>query len=848
MRKFKVAVYTIALNEEKHVKRWYESAKDADLLVIADTGSTDKTKFLAKSLGIAVTAIDVTPWRFDVARNASLALIPDDYDICIQLDMDEVLSLGWRDKIEEAYEQGNHWPIYKHVTRRDEKGNPRNFQHYFKIHPRKGFHWKYPIHEVLVHEPNLTFERKVIDLEVDHIKDESKSRKSYLDLLEKAVQEEPGDWRMNHYLNREYFYNHDWLKVLQTAYRCEEIPGGWDVERASNYMWASEAAHHLNMPPLAVEWARKATDAAPHFYEVWHWRAHIAHLHGKWEECLEFSKKRLTLERQSHHLVKPEVWEWWGYDLIALSSHRLGLNNDAVNYGHKALTRSPQNERLKSNQKFYIQAYERENESERGDLASVTWAILAKDAADALPLYLNSLLRQSYPKSLIDLYIRTNDNKDSTHDLLAQFVKDYGSFFKSVKFDGTDIQENLKNYELHEWNSERFAILGDIRQKSLEYAKERGNSFYFCSDVDNFLMDKTLEYLVNQDKPVIAPLLRCVIPAKWPPISLENSHYANFHDAVDDNYWFVSTDKYRKILSGELQGIFEVPLVHCTYLVRADVFEFIDYKLKPGDWEYKNFAASCKKFGISQFIDARKTYGYLTLSNDVESCESAMLKLEENSITKIPGSVVEVHGENISAASKVFDEIYQKSIWGFQSGPGSNPEAAKPWIDFVNNFLESNSINSILDIGCGDWRLGEHYNLEGKSYTGIDVSAEALKIARSRSKKNTMFLQNDAVIMDWQPVDLVLIKDVLQHLPNSSIRDVMANIFLNAKYAIICNDYWPDNRDIELGGYRGLNLKESPFNLSLMDIRYYGSEKKLISLFSKVALGSNTRSLVPSEF
>ena len=353
MGKYKIAVYTIALNEEKHVKRWYESAKDADLLVIADTGSTDKTKFLAKSLGIAVTAIDVTPWRFDVARNASLALIPDDYDICIQLDMDEVLPEGWREKIEEAYEQGNHWPIYKHVTRRDEKGNPRNFQHYFKIHPRKGFHWKYPIHEVLVHEPNLTFERKVIDLEVDHIKDESKSRKSYLDLLEKAVQEEPSDWRMNHYLNREYFYNHDWLKVLQTAYRCEDIQGGWDVERASTYMWASEAAHHLNMPPLAEEWARKATDAAPHFYEVWHWRAHIAHLHGKWDECLDFSRRRLTLVRQNHHLVKPEVWEWWGYDLIALSSYKKGLHEDAFFYGETAFFANSGNQRLRRNLDFY---------------------------------------------------------------------------------------------------------------------------------------------------------------------------------------------------------------------------------------------------------------------------------------------------------------------------------------------------------------------------------------------------------------------------------------------------------------------------------------------------------------
>ncbi len=69
----KVAVYTIALNEEKHVQRWYDSAKDADYLLIADTGSTDKTVELAKSLGINVIHIKIDPWRFDDARNAALA-------------------------------------------------------------------------------------------------------------------------------------------------------------------------------------------------------------------------------------------------------------------------------------------------------------------------------------------------------------------------------------------------------------------------------------------------------------------------------------------------------------------------------------------------------------------------------------------------------------------------------------------------------------------------------------------------------------------------------------------------------------------------------------------------------
>jgi len=96
----KIAVYTIALNEQDFVQKWYDSAKEADYLLIADTGSTDNTKNFAKELGINVVEISIKPWRFDDARNASLAVIPSDIDYCIALDLDEVLLPGWREELE----------------------------------------------------------------------------------------------------------------------------------------------------------------------------------------------------------------------------------------------------------------------------------------------------------------------------------------------------------------------------------------------------------------------------------------------------------------------------------------------------------------------------------------------------------------------------------------------------------------------------------------------------------------------------------------------------------------------------------------------------------------------------
>ncbi len=51
----KIAVYAISKNESQFVQRFCESASDADLILIADTGSTDGTVALAEKMGL--------PWR-----------------------------------------------------------------------------------------------------------------------------------------------------------------------------------------------------------------------------------------------------------------------------------------------------------------------------------------------------------------------------------------------------------------------------------------------------------------------------------------------------------------------------------------------------------------------------------------------------------------------------------------------------------------------------------------------------------------------------------------------------------------------------------------------------------------
>ena len=112
----KVAVYAIARDEASQVDRFMSTARDADLVCVADTGSRDETPQLLREAGAVIHDISIAPWRFDDARNAALALVPGDVDVCVSLDLDEVLQPGWRAALESAWVPGTTRLKYQFVA------------------------------------------------------------------------------------------------------------------------------------------------------------------------------------------------------------------------------------------------------------------------------------------------------------------------------------------------------------------------------------------------------------------------------------------------------------------------------------------------------------------------------------------------------------------------------------------------------------------------------------------------------------------------------------------------------------------------------------------------------------
>ena len=223
MNKYKICIYAICKNEEKYIDTWYNSVKEADKIFILDTGSTDNTFNLLKDKEkVTIKKEIISPWRFDIARNKSLDMVDKDTDICICIDLDEILLPGWRKILEQNWKEDTTRVYYTYNWKLDNNNRPLVTFYTDKIHKRNGYKWTHPVHEVLT--PGI-IEHKIIikDIILNHYPDLNKSRSNYLPLLEMSVKESPNDDRNMHYLGREYMYHQKYNEAIDILIKMNEL-------------------------------------------------------------------------------------------------------------------------------------------------------------------------------------------------------------------------------------------------------------------------------------------------------------------------------------------------------------------------------------------------------------------------------------------------------------------------------------------------------------------------------------------------------------------------------------------------------------------------------------------------
>lgn len=346
----KIWVYAISKNERKFCERFMNSCAGADGVSVLDTGSDDGTLELLRELGADVGLLHIKPWRFDAARNAALELVPEDVDVCLALDLDEVLAPGWREAIEAAWSEGTTRGRYLYVWSHDATGGDGVTFYADKLHARHGYRWKYPVHEVLTTDAPET-QVVIPGLRVDHWPDSTKSRSNYLPLLELAVSEDPDNDRNTHYLGREYMFHGQYGKAVETLMRHLTLPGAtWKAERAASMRYIARCCDALGDYKSAVHWLERAAEEAPTQREAPYELAKLFYRRGDWALCRYWTMRtQYITERDYNYMTDPEAWGPEPHDIEAIAEWHLGHYDEALDAARRALALAPGDGRLQRN-------------------------------------------------------------------------------------------------------------------------------------------------------------------------------------------------------------------------------------------------------------------------------------------------------------------------------------------------------------------------------------------------------------------------------------------------------------------------------------------------------------------
>ena len=354
MNKYKVIVYAICKNEEKYVDKWYDSVKEADKIFVLDTGSTDNTiRRLKEKDKVVVKEEKIIPWRFDIARNKSLDMVDKNSDICVCIDLDEVLIKGWRKLLEKHWKEDTTRCMYTYNWSLDKNDKPIISFYYEKIHSRYGYKWIYPVHEILAYDGK---ENKIIieDLIVNHYPDITKSRSSYLPLLELSVKEEPNNDRNMHYLGREYMYYGKYNKAIDTLIKHLKLDSAtWKDERAASMRFIGRCYTNLNRYEEAILWYKKAIKEAPYLRDGYIEIAILYNLLDDYNKVIYYTNKALKINKKEKTYIN-EVFSYnsTSYDLRSIAYYYLGKYKASLKNIKKAITMEPNNERFISNKKI----------------------------------------------------------------------------------------------------------------------------------------------------------------------------------------------------------------------------------------------------------------------------------------------------------------------------------------------------------------------------------------------------------------------------------------------------------------------------------------------------------------
>ena len=183
------------------------------------------------------------------------------------------------------------------------------------------------------------------------------------------------------------------------------------------------------------------------------------------------------------------------------------------------------------------------------------------------------------------------------------------------------------------------------------------------------------------------------------------------------------------------------------------------------------------------------------------------------------------------STEQVFSDIYAKNKWGgksgtFSSGVGSvSDKIVSPYVSEIRRWMSSIGADhmTVVDLGCGDFRVGRQLTNSCKRYIGVDIVEALVEHNASVFGNSHVEFRHLNIIKNALPKgDVCFVRQVLQHLSNEQISAILPKL---EKYQwVVVTESQPlieslpnidkcHGGDIRLFQNSGVYLEHPPFSI-----------------------------------
>lgn len=263
---------------------------------------------------------------------------------------------------------------------------------------------------------------------------------------------------------------------------------------------------------------------------------------------------------------------------------------------------------------------------------------------------------------------------------------------------------------------------------------------------------------------------------------------------------------------------------------KKDVLAFCDNNLTL----HGTYIDGVKVISFSELLNIANNVEVILCTSDIDNVQYITKQLETHGISYRHYNELDTNHSNIKAS---FTKIYENNEWGtgetrYYSGSGSHEEdIINPYIRLVYDFIQNNDVKNIVEIGCGDFYIMNRillmtakYGMQ-VSYSGLDVVEDLIKYNNNKyGNDNISFFCADAISdsCHMPEGDLLIIRQVLQHLDNASIMKILDKIS-GYRYVLITEHIYEGkdaifnvdkkiDESIRLNMLSGVYLEKSPYN------------------------------------